>query len=446
MRCATLVIAVFLIVVPFYSPTASAQSPVVRATLSPASGVLVGQPVRLTLTVLVPNYFTGSPDFPEFEIDNAIVVLPQDRPENSNAQIGGITYAGITEIYTIYPQQPGDFHLPPAIISFPYAIAPPKSATATLSMPPLTFHADVPAAARDLDYFLPTTQLTMQEKWSPRLKNLKAGDYITRTITVTASKTQAMLIPPLPMEAPQGIRVYQDQPIVQDQETPRGDFVLGRRTQSAKYFIQRKGDYTLPPIDLKWWNLATNRVATATLPAAHLAAAANLNYIAELPPEPEPTPVAPLRHISSWIRYKFWIRIVAPLSLTFLLFVWIGWHYLPNLARIIRERRRQRAPSEPAYFNAFQRACRRNDPVHSYEAFLKWLAIAHPGQRLDEILIEASSAEFTSEVDNLGASLFAGNDTRPQWNGTKLARLVSKFRSSKHAQMKQKHVLLPLNP
>jgi len=86
--------------------TSIAQGPIVRARLEPAKDIIVGQPVKLVVTVLVPNYFAGSPDFPELEIENAIVVLPQDRPQNSNEQIGSSTYAGITESYTIYSQQP----------------------------------------------------------------------------------------------------------------------------------------------------------------------------------------------------------------------------------------------------------------------------------------------------------------------------------------------------
>jgi|SRR5271156_5094197 len=115
-----------LLLVVLSSFIAAAQTPVVRALLDPANGILVGQPVRLTVSVFVPNYFTGSPEFPEFEIDNAIVVLPQDRPQNSNEQIGGVTYAGITETYTLYPQQPRDFRLPPAAITISYASAPPE--------------------------------------------------------------------------------------------------------------------------------------------------------------------------------------------------------------------------------------------------------------------------------------------------------------------------------
>src|SRR5437899_1809808 len=88
-----------LVFVALVAATAVGQSPVVRAHLEPSHGILVGQPIRLVVSVYVPNYFTGTPEFPEFEIENAIVVLPQDRPENSNTQIAGTSYAGITETY-----------------------------------------------------------------------------------------------------------------------------------------------------------------------------------------------------------------------------------------------------------------------------------------------------------------------------------------------------------
>jgi hypothetical protein len=50
---------------------------------------------------------------------------------------------------------------------------------------------------------------------------------------------QGMLIPHLPLDAPSGIRVYPGEPAVQDEKTERGDFVYGRRTQSAKYFLSQ---------------------------------------------------------------------------------------------------------------------------------------------------------------------------------------------------------------
>jgi hypothetical protein len=102
----------------------------------------------------------------------------------------------------------------------------------------------------------------------------------------------------------------------------RGEFVYGRRTQSAKYFIQKEGDYTLPAIELKWWSLSTNRLVTAALPAVHFTAAANANYIAELPPEPAAAPQP--KQINRWTRYKFWIRVVVPYCIAALVLLWIA--------------------------------------------------------------------------------------------------------------------------
>jgi len=426
--------------------SAAAQTPFVRARLEPDKGILVGQPVRLTVSIFVPNYFTGSPDFPEFELENAIVVLPQDRPENSSEHVGAATYAGITETYTIYPQQPGDFHLPPAEISVSYASAPPTSSTAHVPLPALTFHADVPASAQNLDYFLPTTSLTIQQKWSSPLKNLRAGDSIERTITVTAAKMQAMLIPPLPLEAPDGIRVYPEEPIVQDQKTDRGEFVFGRRTQSAKYFIQKEGDYTLPAIELKWWNLSTNRLVTATLPAVHFTAAANPNFAAELPPEAEPTPVVQSRRASLWSRYKFWIRVAAPACVACLLLLLIGWIYIPRIFRRFHAWQIRREHSEPAYFRKLQLACRSNQAAAAYTSLLKWLTLSYPGATVAEFLSRSADPALEAETNSLGASLFKPNERDSHWNGRRLADLAKQHRAAKHENAAKRTELGNLNP
>ena len=65
----------FLLALPL-----AAQQPVVRARFTPADSVLVGQPVRLTLDVLVPSFFTSAPQFPTFEIPSTITAAVQGQP------------------------------------------------------------------------------------------------------------------------------------------------------------------------------------------------------------------------------------------------------------------------------------------------------------------------------------------------------------------------------
>lgn len=420
------------------------QSPVLRATLEPSKGIIVGQAVHLNVTVLVPNYFTGSVDLPVFELENAIIVQPQDRPLNIHETIGGISYAGISQSYTIYPQQAGEFRLPAAQFTVPYAKEPPKTVQALLSLPPLTFHADIPAAARGLDYFLPTTKLTLEQRWDKKPKEIRAGDTLRRTISITTVRAQAMLIPPVPLEASDGIRVYAEEPTVLDQKTSTGEFVDGRRIQSARYFFRKEGEYTLPAIEVQWWNLNSNKLVTSTLPPVHFTVEPNPGYVAELPPEKEPVVVAPPEHVSVWKRYRFWIRIVLPCAALSLLLLWLAWRCLPLLFAWLKAVAERRRSSERSYHRQLIRACRRNDARQSYGLLLQWLAKYNDGMSLRNYLHLSNDDALTSAVDELGAALYS--DHPENWNGDKLAQLLQARHGDETRQRASRRSLPALNP
>lgn len=424
---------------------ASAQSPMIRARFEPARTITVGEPVRLVVTVLVPNYFIGSPDFPDFDLQNAIVVLPQERPNNTSEKVHGVTYAGITEVYTLYPQQAGEFSLPPVTIDVSYANAPPRTTQAHLTLPALAFHADLPEAAKGLDYFLPTTRLTMQQRWSAPLQNLRAGDIVDRTITVTAAGMQAMLIPPLPFEAPDGLRVYQGEAAVEDVKSKKNDFLFGRRTQRAQYFIQKPGAYTLPAIELKWWNLSTREMVTAVLPSVHFEAAPNPGAQTELPP-PEPTMVAaqpPKTGLWQRYRHQLWMALVGLTAAAFLCLIWLE---SPKMRRTIRDWESRRRQSEPAYFRSLRKASNNNDATAAYAALLRWLGRWSPGKSLDEAFAGSDNAALRAEIDQLGALLFATRGDNRAWNGRKMATLLKNFRKRNESMHSQKPLLATLNP
>ena len=435
----------FLVFAAASALTSIAQGPIVRARLEPAKDIIVGQPVKLVVTVLVPNYFAGSPDFPELELENAIVVLPQDRPQNSNEQIGSSTYAGITETYTIYSQQPGDFHIRPAEISVKYASAPPNSTLAHVPLPSISFHADVPAAARGLDYFLPTARLTMTQKWSSPLTRVRVGDSVTRTITVTASRMQAMLVPPLPMSAPDGIRVYQSDAAVEDRKSDRGEFLFGRRTQSAQYLVQKAGDYTLPAVELKWWNLATNRLVTATLPAVHFAALPGPAAVTELPPAQEVATTPPPKPLTPWKKYRHWAEVFLPIGLALVLLGWMAYRFVPRLYRRLVALNKVRKQSERAYFSSLRRSCQAGDARETYHWLLKWLVRFHPGVSLQGFLVLANDQTLTAEIDRVTALLFREKAGAGDWNGKPLWNELKRYRVS-CKKISYSPDLAPLNP
>ena len=70
---------------------------------------------------------TGSPGFPQLNVENAIVSLQDEAAQNTNATVEGQTYAGISIYYLMYLQVAGSFKLLPAEVTVKYASEPPES-------------------------------------------------------------------------------------------------------------------------------------------------------------------------------------------------------------------------------------------------------------------------------------------------------------------------------
>jgi hypothetical protein len=418
-------------------------APVIRAKLVPPNGVIVGQPVRLEVVVLVPNYFTGAPVFPLFELDGAIVTLSDDRPEHLNEQVNGATYAGIRRFYVIYPEQSSDFHLPPVEITVPYAAVPPATAVATLHLPPLHFRADLPAAARDLDYFLPTSRLTIPQKWSGSLSNLRVGDSVARTIVVTTEKMQAMLIPPMQLSAPEGVRIYPKGPSVEDEKSVTGVFTQGVRTERASYLFAKPGDYVLPEIEITWWNLATQKLTASKLPAVNFHVSDASAYVSELPPEQEP-PAAPQSPRRNWRQdLSLLVKFAIVLVLAAILF-WAIRRWGPRFAQRYRAFASRHRASESAYWHRFKEACYRNDDSQSYALLLAWLRRSDRTMTLDEFQHQAADPHLNQQIAILSQTLFGS--PAANWNGPTFHRTIAAHR--RHARSTKHPVthLPALNP
>jgi hypothetical protein len=398
----------------------------------------------VNITILVPNFFTGATEPPAINIENAIVVQPNETPQHSTETIGGLVFAGITISYLVYPQEPGTFRLPPVDLPITYAATPPKSISVHVALPALSFDATIPPQAADLDYFLPTTSLTITQRFDKPLKSLRVGDTVTRTITVDAARLRAMLLPPVQFEAPEGIAVYAKQPSVEDIRTDRQEFVAGRRVDSATYLIRREGKYLLPSLGVEWWDLNARKVQTASVPAIEFTAVPNPGYQSELSPEPPATvPAAPSR-AASFKRYLRWaVRACAILiPASFLLWMWF------RFGRRVLEWRRSQADahkqSEPSHFARLRKACAADDAAAAYSSLLAWLGRFQPGVSLSDFLRQAGDHELTQQIERLAAMLYSP-DTKLNWSGKRMIHALRGIRS-RHRTRTRLSALPPLNP
>lgn len=118
-----------------------------------------------------------------------------------------------------------------------------------------------PAAAGS--QWLPAEQLTLQDSWAEQPPQFRAGEPVSRTITLHAKGLTGAQIPALQLAAPEHTRLYPEAPV--NESRTDGTSVYGISKQTITYIPGVAGKLTIPAIELDWWNTNTNQSATARL-------------------------------------------------------------------------------------------------------------------------------------------------------------------------------------
>ena len=115
---------------------------------------------------------------------------------------------------------------------------------------------------------LPSSKVELTETWNGDLGELRVGEPITRTITMTAEGQTGAQINPLDLPPSSDFKIYPDQAQIETKKT--GDGVLGVRIESMALVPRRAGQITLPSIEVKWWNTRTRQTETTAVSYTHL--------------------------------------------------------------------------------------------------------------------------------------------------------------------------------
>lgn len=241
---------------------AAAQDPIIRATIEEKGVIVPGQQVHLVLTVLTPGFFTSPPQFPLFALPHALVTLPDQRSQNTNDTINGVQFSGIEKRYSIIPQVSGSYNIPTIQISFDYLEdGNPKQGTVT--SPPLSFM--VGAAQQDGQPEFAAGSLDLSQSFDRPTDKLQTGDALVRTLTITATDTVAITIPPVNVGTSQGLDQYVKPASVAD-NVSIGRQTASRRVETIVYTASKPGTFFLPAISYHWFDVQSQQVQIATLP------------------------------------------------------------------------------------------------------------------------------------------------------------------------------------
>jgi hypothetical protein len=391
--------------------SAAAQSAldgiVVRTSLKPESGVVIGQQVRLLVDVLFAGVMPRPPRVAMANMPGAQIVRYESQATTMSERIDGKDYIGQRFEFALYPRRGGALAVPAPVITVLDAkgdeVGRVQGNATKLDVP-------VPPGVDPSRPVIASSKLTLEEQWAPAPTTaFKAGDALVRTITREAADVAGMAMLDLVFPAPGGVRVYLDSPQSEDR-FERGD-VTGRRTDKATYVFESGGVFTLPGVAQPWWDLATGRLRTARAPDVTVAVTA---------------PAAP---ISSTDRFEGWVFALATASGVLAL----AWWGVPRLRARQMARLAAWLASESKAFADLERACLQSDATAIYRAFVFWRQRVRQPQAF---------APFAEEIE---AAVFAD----APWSRDKaraFAGRVEAARSQRRRVARSQSALPPLNP
>ena len=181
----------------------------------------------MIVTLYSPGPFSGTASFDLPELPGTAIVKI-GNPVVGSEEVDGESMISQRHEFRIYTQQSGQFVVP----SFQVHFQGKKSFVGDSepmegSTPELTFLSKRPPGTESLGVVIATPTLESEQSWQPADQvSVDPGDVIERTITRRAVGTTAMMLPPATIDAPDGVRVYTSDPIVDDKKDISRGLVL----------------------------------------------------------------------------------------------------------------------------------------------------------------------------------------------------------------------------
>lgn len=270
-------------------------------------------------------------------------------------------------------------------------------------------------------HWLPAANLELEDSWSRNTPEVTAGEPITRTLTLKAEGATVGLLPELNPEMPSSgdMKQYPDQPSLNEEK--RSDGLASVRQEKTALIVSEPGRFSLPAVEVPWWNTNTDRMEVARLPERVLTvlpAARSQTHETPKPaeepvPQPAPRESAPAP-VAAATEENLWFRLALAFGAG-----WMG----TALAWWLSRRRHSaqplpaepdKAPGEHRLIAAVERACRSNDPAAARRALTAWAARRWPGLTGTD-LEQRCGGELGREIGLLNRALYAPPET--EWRG-----------------------------
>ncbi|MDQ6647782.1 MAG: BatD family protein [Pseudomonadota bacterium] len=384
------------------NPAASGRDVFMEAKVEPQQAY-VGQQlsyvVRLYYAVSISNGALNEPTAAGLEVSRVGKDLTYD------AQRAGRMYHVLERRYALVPQHAGRMDIPAASFdgqaidrndpnSF-FGSSSPVSAVASA----VSVIVKAPPADWGKSAWLPARDLTLtMDGWPDAKDPVRVGQPLNLTMTVQATGLPFEALPALSLPPLDGAKAYPDKPVTGTQQD--GQWLVGRRQQAFAIVPERAGTLTIPATTLKWWNVETDHMELAQIPAHSITVLPAVGAAASAPSSPaiassSAAPDASTGSVTPWR----WI-VLGSLGLWLLSTVmWWLWRHLRGRAKTRSVT--VKPPSARQCQLAFLDAARGTDAAMQARTLLAWARAERPAiQHLGGL---AEALEAAAQRDAIAA-------------------------------------------
>jgi hypothetical protein len=281
--------------------------------------------------------------------------------------------------------------------------------------------------------WLPAKEVTLADEWSREPDKLRAGEPISRDITISALGQLETQIPVIDPPVVDGLNVYPDKPSLT--RRLEGGGIRGIRTDQYAIIGVTDGEVLLPKLELPWWDIEAGEWRIATVPERTLTISPAPG--ATLPPpvaeQPIDEPLEPATDVEAapapaqLVHSDFW-RLVAQLLAVVWIATALAWWWSS------RPRREHSEPppvplhkQQARYLKAARKAALEQDAAGVRTALLDWAERQWPEHPPRSIGALASrvSAPLADELLRLSKASYGNGDVR--WDGNAMAKAIRSF-------------------
>ncbi len=219
----------------------------------------------------------SNPRFSQLSTSSDAVVKPLTNGRQFSEEIDGRSYEGYEVKYVVFAQKSGKLRIAPLSLTTEVVVGhrsvfdPFAQSLSTKRIESEAVELDVkpvPASFPPGATWLPAKRLTLHEEWEPDVKSAEVGAPLTRTVFLWADGLLSGQLPTIKLTTPTGIKLYPDQAQSNDQDTANGYTSVAQ--QKFAIVANQAGEAQFDEVALPWWNIETDQLEIARLPARAL--------------------------------------------------------------------------------------------------------------------------------------------------------------------------------